>query len=138
MTTVPLNPPSERDDLVSVHEYVAERFAEYDRAQAAIAQLHSAYRKFGAALAEAGAAMDNIKVYNPEEWFEKAPRLTPADLSIPGRVVQFITHDPEHFLEAGVMLGALHHELFQLTEKVEGDVQTLTRQLRDADEEVTA
>jgi hypothetical protein len=137
MTTVPLDPPTERAIDEKILAYTKARFDEYDRAQAALANLRAAYRTFGDALAEAGKAMDAAKIYNPEEWFELARRITPADLSVPGRVVPYITHDPEHFFEADVLVAALHREMFDLAERVEGDVQTIARQLRDTDEEAT-
>ena len=129
MTTVPLDAPTAQEDLVGIHDYTAHRFREYDRAQAALANLRVAYRGLDEALKEVDAALDNVEVYDPEQWYDKGRPLRPADLRVPARVKQFLTHDPEHFLEADVLIAALHRATYELAERVEGDLHTIKRQM---------
>jgi len=138
MTTVPLDPPSQRELDAKFHAYVKARFDEYDRANVALAKLIGAYHSFGLALNEAAAAVGNTKAYNPEEWFEFPRALTPADLRVPSRTQQFLVHDPEEFLEADVMLRAMQTAMRRLAEQVEQDVVAAARVLREADEEGAA
>ena len=134
MSTVPLDAPTPVEELTQHLSYASARYREYDEAFVALLRLRDAYATFGAALAKAGAAVAATQVYNPEEWFEAGRPLEPLDLHVPSRVKQFLTHDPEQFLEANVLLGAMSSSMRVLAEAVEADVVRLTREVRESEQ----
>lgn len=135
MTTAPLDPPTEHDELAARLAYAEEHFARADAAYEALGRLRGAYAALDEALKHADTTVNRLRTYDPTLPDHREDRpLMPADLRIPARVTRFVTHNAEEFLEADVMLAAMHASLREHAERIETDVQAIINELRAAKE----